>query len=262
MNLQNMPRKLKDVKRVFIPKLDAFLMFDYKNIEVRLLAFYLSATLEDDSMAKQFRENPEYDPHAETAHMLFGDTITDEQRQAGKTLNFAVIYGGATPTIMRQLKLEYPEARKLLEKFHDARPGIKVLNEELVKTLVHRGYIKNMYGRQGHIPLDYDFKGNPQSHKALNWLVQGCAADLLKESLVKVDEWINHVPWDRYATHMVNNIHDELMFDARMDEVGLFTTEIPRLMKNPIIDGIVPIEVEIEIARTSWADKEPYEPSD
>jgi len=51
MNVQNIPRSQKDVKRAFVPKLDAYLFFDYKAIEVRLLAYYLAAAIGDTSLA-------------------------------------------------------------------------------------------------------------------------------------------------------------------------------------------------------------------
>jgi DNA polymerase-1 len=248
--MQNLPRSLKIVKQVFVPKLEAFLFFDYDSIELRLLAFYLSAAMGDDDMASQYRSNPEYDPHTETAQMLFKKSVvTPEERQVGKTLNFAIVYGGATPTIMNQLGVSYKEAKSLLDNFHAGRPGIKELSAGLQATLESRGYIKNLYGRRGHVE---------DGHKALNWLIQGCAADLLKESLVKIDTFLDKYPWHVWKSHMVNCVHDEIIFDCVKSEIPELVQVIPGLMTNPTIDEVVPIRAEPQVSYTNWADKEKY----
>ena len=91
MNVQNIPRSQKDVKRAFVPKFDAFLFFDYKAIEVRLLAYYLARGISDNSLATEINNGS--DPHLVTAQGLYNqEKVDDEQRQVGKTLNFSIIY--------------------------------------------------------------------------------------------------------------------------------------------------------------------------
>lgn len=236
----NIPRDLKDVKRAFVPKLDCYLFADYKNIEVRLLAYYLSGGIGDDEMAKQFRTDPNYDPHQETADMVGID------RQAGKTLNFSIIYGGGTPTLMRQLGIPYREAKRMLDGFHEARPGIKLLNDELQNAILEKGYVRSIYGRRHHVQ---------DGHKVLNHLIQGTAADLMKRSIVNTHRWLRD---EAFNSHIVNIIHDELMLDCSKDEVYAVAEEVPSLMIDPKIDRIVPITVDLEISYTNWADKVEY----
>lgn len=248
-NLQNIPRKLTDVKQCFVPKLDAFLFLDYVAVEVRLLAFYLSGAVGDDSMAAQFRTNPDYDPHKETAQLLFGADITDEQRQIGKVLNFSIQYGGGSPTIMRQLGCTYTEAREYLNGFHKARPSVKILAGELAAALGQRGYIVNLYGRRGHVQED---------HKALNWLIQSCAADMMKGAMIRVDHYLTSAPWDIFVGHMVNTVHDEIILDVTTEEIPKLVKIVPTLMEDSKVTGIVPIPVDIEVSYSTWADKESY----
>lgn len=241
-NTQNVPRSLKVVKQGFIPKLDAFLFSDYSSVEVRLLAFYL-ASIGDESIADEFKKG--LDPHVETAKMLFPDTeIGDEQRQIAKTLNFAIIYGGGTPTIMRQLGSSYQESRTLLRSFHEARPGIAELGTKIKAVYADRGYIKTLWGRRLR-PQD--------DHKALNALIQGCAADLMRDALVKVHHILGE-PW--YESHLVNVVHDELQLDIRMDELDSIIQWLPEQMRDGRIHEVVPIEVSMEISQTNWAEKE------
>lgn len=244
MNVQNIPRSQKDVKRGFIPKLDAFLFFDYKAIEVRLLAYYLSRAIGDSSLADEI--NAGSDPHKITAQGLYGrENVTDEERQVGKTLNFSIIYGGGTPTIMRQLGVDFKEARRLLKAYHETRPGIKKLNEQIDQTLNSRGYISNLYGRRLHVE---------ESHKALNALIQGSAADLMRDAVVRVSDRLDK----HYASHIVNIVHDEIIIDADEDEIENLVSIIPTLMGNNNVEKYVNIETDCEISFTNWADKEEY----
>ena len=244
MNVQNIPRTQKDVKRAFVPKLDAFLFFDYKAIEVRLLAYYLAAAIGDHSLATEINNGA--DPHKITAQGLYGlDEVSEEQRQAGKTLNFSIIYGGGTPTIMRQLGVDYKEARRLLNAYHKTRPGIKTLNNKIAQTLAERKYIQSLYGRHLNVK---------EEHKALNALIQGSAADLMRDAVVRVYETLN----DKHATHIVNIVHDEIILDASVNEIPALVKTIPNLMGNKTVEEFVNIETDTEISWTNWADKEPY----
>lgn len=244
MNVQNIPRSQKDVKRAFVPKLDAYLFFDYKAIEVRLLAYYLAAAIGDNSLATEINNGS--DPHAVTAQGLFQQTsVTDEQRQVGKTLNFSIIYGGGTPTIMRQLGVDYKEARRLLNAYHQTRPGIKLLNDSINMSLESKGYISSLYGRRLHIL---------EGHKALNALIQGSAADLMRDAVVRVNNFL----YANFASHIVNIVHDEIIIDADKNEIKHLVTHIPYLMGNKNVQRYVSIETDCEISYTNWAEKEPY----
>lgn len=244
MNVQNIPRTQKDVKRAFVPKLDAFLFFDYKAIEVRLLAYYLIRGVNDTSLRDEIVAG--LDPHLETAKGLYKrQNISDEERQVGKTLNFSIIYGGGTRTIMAQLGVEYEEARRLLRAYHETRPGINALRNSIDNVLEQRGYLINSHGRHLHVT---------DSHKALNALIQGSAADLMRSAINTVSNTLAPL-----QSHIVNVIHDEIMIDAAIDDVAYIVENIPECMTDETISRIMPIEVDCEWSRTNWADKEEYD---
>jgi len=248
MNLQTIPRKDKVIKQAFIPKLDALLYFDYDQIELRLLAFYM-AVLGDTSMADAIKAGK--DLHSESAIGSLGlDGIpTDEQRQVGKTLNFSLVYGGGTPTLMRQLGITFPEARKLLRNFHEKWPGIQIVQSVIDSEIDRKGYIKTLFGRHLH----------PESqHKRLNALVQGCAADLMRNALVTVDTGLRE--WEA-DSHLVNVVHDEIQLDATEWEIPRLVEYVPQWMDYTEVSEVVPIGTSCEITRTTWADKEEYCPS-
>jgi len=245
INVQNIPRAQKDVKRAFQPKLDAFLFFDYKAIEVRLLAYYLAAAIGDHSLATEINNGS--DPHRITAQGLYNKSkVTEEERQVGKTLNFSIIYGGGTKTIMLQLGVPFKEARRLLLAYHDTRPGIKVLNQQIASTLTSKGYITNLYGRRLHVDTE---------HKALNALIQGSAADLMRDSVVKVDKFLSK----NMASHIVNIVHDEIVIDAEEGEINRIHLNVPGLMtRNEVVSRFVSIGVDTEISHTNWAEKKTF----
>lgn len=254
MNFQNIPRSDKVIKRGFIPKLDALLFFDYEQIELRLLAYYM-AVLGDTSMADAIRGGK--DLHSESAIGALGLTgqPTDEQRQVGKTLNFSLVYGGGRPTIMRQLDVEWKEAGSLLQNFHKRWPGIQTVIAVIDQQIERNGYIKTLWGRHLH----------PESpHKRLNALVQGCAADLMRNALVTVDENLRKVAEDgffkgtAYDAHLVSVVHDELILDAPFSEIPVLAKSVPMWMDYSPVSEVVPIGTDMEWSTTNWAEKSAY----
>lgn len=243
LNLQTIPRKDKVVKKAFIPKLDALMFFDYDQVELRLLAYYM-AVLGERSMADAIVAGK--DLHSESAIGALQLLVepTEEQRQVGKTLNFSLVYGGGTPTIMRQLGVDFPAARNLLRNFHKRWPGIQVVQAVIDSEIDRKGYIKTLFGRHLH----------PESqHKRLNALVQGCAADLMRNALVTIDENLKGA-----TSHLINVVHDEVQLDVIEHEAPILAEKIPQWMDYQPVSEVVPIAVSCEISRTTWAEKETY----
>jgi len=261
-----------------VPKLDAFGFADYSQIELRLLAYYM-AVLGDDSMARAFREGK--DMHTESAKgaLRIGHEPSDEERQVGKTFNYSITYGGGTPTLMRQLGVTYAEARDLLNGFHDRWPGIRVVQDSIAAQILSRGFGISLAAatrqvmqarykerqrlfleaieRGGYITTLFGRHLHPESeHKALNALVQGCAADLLRFSTVRVARFLRE---EQLESHIVNLIHDEIKFDCVTHELPVLAMNVPILMTDGRIEEYVPITVDFEVSYGSWADKQPYE---
>ena len=268
------------VKAAFRPKLDAFLYFDFPNIEAKLLAWYLDA-LRHPEMGAAFRgdgvprlgleKGAELDLHILTAAGVYntpygelltafmaGDKEADLWRQVGKRLNFSIIYGGGIPTLMAQgVANDAKEALNLLRGYHTAWPGIgwssrrAEANEGtfawwLKARMKERGYVTTLWGRHLHPPSD---------HVLINHLVQGCAADLMKAALRKVHR---HLKAEGFQSHLVNVVHDELALDTFAPEIPELVRIIPELMDHPLVGEVVPIRPEPDISWTTWAEKKPY----
>jgi DNA polymerase I-like protein with 3'-5' exonuclease and polymerase domains len=94
-----------------------------------------------------------------------------------------------------------------------------------------------------------------EAHKALNALIQGSAADLMRDAVVRVNQHL----YSNYATHIVNIVHDEIILDADKNEIKQLVSVIPSLMGNKEVEQFVSVDTDCEISYTNWADKEPYD---
>lgn len=248
MNVQNIPRSLKDVKRGFIPKLDTMLYFDYVAMELRILGYYLATALKDYSLVDEI--NAGDDIHRITASRIYSkplEEVTDDERQKGKTLGFALLYGGGVPTLLRQGVVEtYPDGKRLIAAYHSARPGVKLLSEKLWSS----------YSSKGHIRLIDGHRLHPESeHKALNTLIQGTGAVIKRRAFVACYKYLANAS---FKSHLVNEVHDELQFDVARGELYTLVENIPTLMGFEKMDAIIPLAVDIEYTTTNWSEKRPW----
>lgn len=234
------------MKRAFLPKLDALVCFDYKQIEPRLLAYFLAKTIRDTTLAERISAGE--DPYTVIVEGIYGKSdLTDEERQTGKTLFLSLMYGGGTPTVMAQWGVDFQTAKGMTDQFHKAWPGVRMLQDAIMEVVNSRGYLLTLAGR--HLV--------PESlHKAINTLIQGSAAEIMREALVKVHRYTVE---NLMASHIVLSIHDELDLDCVKDEIPRLVEVVPSIMTDyPEINEVVPITTDIEICWTTWADKEEY----
>lgn len=251
MNFQNIPRKDKVVKTAFVPKLDALLLCDYKQIEPRLLAFYLSTTpaVSDDSLAAYIRSG--VDPYSAIVTQFLGrEDFTEEERQDAKIVFLSQMYGGGAGPVKDAFGCSWKEATKITNQFHAAWPGIGLLRNAIAARMKERGYITTLWGRHLHPTSE---------HKYINALIQGCAADLMKAAAIRVHKWVTA---EGLTSHLLNLVHDELILDAVLSELGRLAETVPQLMDYPPVSTVVPIGVDVEVAWTNWAEKEPYAESE
>lgn len=144
--------------------------------------------------------------------------------------------------MVRQLGVSDTQARLLLREFHKAYPGIRRLRTRVSDRLRDKGYLRTLYGR---III-------PESdHKAVNAIIQGSAADIIKRAMIRVHSFLSV-----YESHLILTIHDEIGIDTKKEEEGIILTNVPMLMKDPLVSEFLPVEVSIAKSETSWAFKE------
>jgi len=249
-NLQNIPVRTdvgRQIRKAFVaPPGHVLIAADYSQIELRILA-HLS---EDPGLIDAFVQG--LDIHAAVAAQVYGvglEEVTREQRSHAKTINFGIIYGITPFGLARRIEgLDVRRATELIEDYKRRFPGIERFLQECVQHALEYGYVTTILGRRRSIP---EIRSNNRAKRALgerlaiNSVVQGSAADLIKVAMVNIQERIDR---DGVPLKLLLQIHDELIFEAPEKEgeacARLVVEEMERAMTLK-----VPLKAEAGIGR-------------
>ena len=215
-NLQNIPvrteigRQLRCAFRA--PEGHKLICADYSQIELRILAHFS----EDAQLIETFAQD--LDIHTAVASQVFEmpvASVTRELRDKAKTINFGIIYGVSPTGLSRRIKgMSVQEAAALIDDYKTRFPGIDRFLQECVQQASDHGYVSTLTGRQRAIPEIYATNRSRRSlgeRLAINTVVQGSAADLMKAAMVRVQHRIDA---DRLPLKMLLQIHDELVLET------------------------------------------------
>ena len=215
-NLQNIPvrteigRQLRCAFRA--PEGHKLICADYSQIELRILAHFS----EDAQLIETFSQD--LDIHTAVASQVFEmpmASVTRELRDKAKTINFGIIYGVSATGLSRRIKgMSVKEAAALIDDYKTRFPGIDRFLQACVQQASDHGYVSTLTGRQRAIPEIYATNRSRRSlgeRLAINTVVQGTAADLMKAAMVRVQQRIDA---DRLPLKMLLQIHDELVLET------------------------------------------------
>lgn len=167
-------------------------------------------------------------------------------RARTKMLEFLKVFGGGAKAASGLLKCSIEEARENLKAFDSEFPRVPEFARELTRQAKKDGYVVNRYGRR--IAVDYDYP-----YRAINYIVQGSAADLMKDSMVKVGRYLDGTNLDAL---MLMTIHDELVTEFLRRHLQLrVVRNMVRLMEDPDKRFKVGIKVDVSIVTKSWPQK-------
>jgi len=212
-------------------------------IEMRLFAAFAGK----GAMLEQGLE-PDGDPHSYTAyHVGSGDRtrrgVVTPARQQAKVFNFQMIYGGGLKTIQQFFGVSRSRASEMLDRYHEAYPEISLFQQRIRLKLEDQGYVTTPWKRRHRVD-----KRKPvyeQAYKFPNKLIQGTAADLLKDAIVKI-----HAA----GIEFILPVHDEIIAHVPEAEAEEAARIIEKCMtEHPRIDKIVPITAEAQIV-DRWSD--------
>ncbi len=230
-NLQNIPVKTAEGRRVreaFVAAPGCVIASaDYSQIELRIMA-HIS---EDEALLRAFNDG--LDVHRATAAEVFGvavEQVSSEQRRYAKVINFGLIYGMSSYGLARNLGIETKAAAAYIDKYFQRYPGVKTYMDETKLSAKSKGYVETVFGRRLYLPEINSPNGPRRSgaeRAAINAPMQGTAADLIKLSMVKVQQVLDA---ENRGTKMIMQVHDELVFEVPLAEQAWVRTEIPRLM--------------------------------
>ena len=249
-NLQNIPIRTergRQVRKAFIPRDEnhTLLAADYSQIELRIIA----ALSEEETMMEAFKNGE--DIHASTAAKVFNvplEEVTREQRGNAKTVNFGIMYGVSAFGLSNQTDLSRSEAKELIETYYKTYPKLRNYMSELVNFARDNGYVKTVLDRRRYLK-DIN-SGNAivrgaAERNAVNAPIQGSAADIIKLAMINIFEKLEA---GNYATKMLLQVHDELVFDVPNNELEAMQTLIKTEMENAFIMK-VPLDVEVGLGQ-------------
>src|SRR5262249_39072658 len=153
---------------------------------------------------------------------MFGVPIAgmpSDVRRRAKAINFGIIYGISAFGLANQLGIEREEAGAYIRRYFERFPGIRDYMEESKVFAKKHGYVLTLYGRKCHYP---DISNpNPSirsfnERAAVNARLQGTAADIIRRAMVRMDVALAK---ERLSARMLLQVHDELVFEVREDEV-------------------------------------------
>ncbi|HSJ32176.1 MAG TPA: DNA polymerase I [Longimicrobiales bacterium] len=240
-NLQNIPIRTgqgAEIRKGFIPD-DGFMFVtaDYSQIELRILAHFSG----DPAFVEAFRSGA--DIHRQTAGIIFGtapDQVTGEMRAAAKTVNFATLYGQGAFALSQNLGIPVGEAKEFIENYFVRFPGVRKYLDEQIEKARACGYVETISGRRRYIPeinsRNYNIRQFGE-RAATNAPVQGSAADIIKLAMIAIHREIAGT-----GIRMLLQVHDELVFEAPVDQVEEARALIQRLMESAF-ELTVPLEV-------------------
>ena len=253
-------------RKLIVPSGDGYnkmFMLDFSQMELRCQAHYTIITSGGDhnlcNAYMPFEVDPEgwepTDLHTATAKNAFGDDCVNRSdfkqlRNASKTTNFAVIYGASTEKLCKIPALRnfsYQEVDNMRNAFYRTFPKITIYRNVVQKILRTCGYVKNAYGRRY-------YSSNPgYAHKICNYLIQGSCADMVKNAMINVD---NYLQEHNLKTRVVLSVHDELFYEV-YDGEEWCVPELQKIQqKAPWCK--IPMVSEIMYTDTNWAEKKDW----
>lgn len=245
-NLQNIPIRTelgRKIRAAFVPaeKSDCILSCDYSQIELRLLAHFSK----DEALMEAFAADR--DIHSFVASQIYGvalDEVTKEMRSQCKAVNFGIIYGQGAFGLSRSVGMSMAEAKRFIDDYFARYGSIRSFMDDVIDDAKKRGFAETILHRRRRIDNLNSRNANKRAQAerlAVNTVIQGSAADLIKVAMVNIQAKIDA---EELPVKMVLQIHDELVFELPKKEVERHAQWIAEKMKSAITLD-VPMKVDI-----------------
>lgn len=230
-NLQNIPVRTGEGRRIreaFIASPGCKIVSaDYSQIELRIMA-HISG---DESLMRAFQQGE--DVHRATASEVFSVTpieVDNDQRRIAKVINFGLIYGMSSFGLASNLGITRDAAKLYIDRYFVRYPGVAAYMENTRLSAKANGFVETVFGRRLWLPEINGGSGprrQAAERAAINAPMQGTAADLIKLSMIAVQDWIET---SGIKTKMIMQVHDELVLEVPENELPEVTKRLPELM--------------------------------
>ncbi len=247
-NLQNIPIRTargREIRKAFIPREKGRILLsaDYSQIELRIVA----AISGDPNMCEAFKERK--DIHTATAAKVYGVTeaeVTKEMRYKAKSVNFGIIYGQGAFGLAENLGVSRKEAQEIINNYKKEFPYIQKYMDDQINFAKENDYVQTLMGRKRWLrdihSANFTVRGFAERN-AINSPIQGTAADMIKMAMISIHREMKKGDW---KSKMILQVHDELVFDAVIEEAD----ELQKLIIDCMISALplpneVPVEAEV-----------------
>ena len=255
-NLQNIPSRDERlaglIRGIFVPD-DGYRVwrrFDYSQIEYRFLAHFASG-MGSVEVRDAYRRDPTIDFHAMVTQLIHEIAQILLDRALTKNVNFGLVYGMALATLRAYLGVTEQEAETIFAAYHRGAPFIKHTYDRYMREAASMHFVRTVLGRKRrftwfesavsgvHGPAmskeaakrAYGHIKPAETHKALNAVLQGSAADLMKQAMA--DAYYAGI-FDVVGVPHVT-VHDELGFsDDGSPAMAEGFAELKHVMENCI----------------------------
>lgn len=252
-NLQNIPARDdygKKIRTGFVPEKGSIIMSaDYSQIELRLAAHFSN----DENMLLAFSKG--IDIHNMTAASVFGvpiDEIKSDMRRKAKIINFATIYGVSPYGLSQQAEISIKDAAIFIEKYFQTYPGFKDYIDRTISFAKKHGYVETLCGRRRPVPeinSTTSFMREGAERAAINMPIQGTSADMIKIAMINIQ---NDLADKKMKSKMIIQVHDELVFEAKKDELESLKSIVTDRMEKAL-ELNVPVVVDIGLGE-NWGE--------
>jgi DNA polymerase I-like protein with 3'-5' exonuclease and polymerase domains len=193
-NLQQIPVRGEDgklIRKLFLPdEPQRWHKLDWSQIEFRLVvndAYELDRRrLCECPGAREVIDEFNTNPNADY-HQIVADMIRRDRDEVAKRMNFGIIYGMSIDTLCRELGVPRAEGEELLREYHERVPFMRPLMGHYKEKAKDEKIVRTLYGRCRHF-TEWGAGPAAPTYAALNARIQGSAADIMKDAMVKVGE--------------------------------------------------------------------------
>ena len=232
---------------VVIPRV----ILDYEQIELKALAYYTKDPIMTDAFLKG--EDIHQRTQVEVGAILGGGPAP---RRLAKITAFGLSYCMSAKGLSRQAKIPEDEAERFMEAFFGRYSSISNYREAFWAKVRFEGcQFANMFGRPRRVPglTSDDNKIRKSSERqSFGALIQGTAAQLTKESLVRIHKWLRETG---YPAVLVSTVHDEIWIDCDPSCLTVVVPKVKQLMEDYPEFAPIPITASADYIDTNWAEK-------
>jgi DNA polymerase-1 len=252
-NLQAIPIRTdlgREIRSAFVAEAGCKLVSaDYSQVELRILAHVSGEPKLKESFARG------EDIHTTTAAEVLGKdpaTLTKDERNVAKMVNFGIIYGISSFGLSENLEIPRDEAQAYIDAYLARFPHVQDFIQRTIEQAARDGYVTTLFGRRRPVPEIRASNRQTRSlgeRLAVNSVMQGTAADVIKKAMVAIHDRLRS---EGRSTRLVLQVHDELLLEAPEAEVSA-VKELVRAEMIGAFDLDPPLEVDVG-AGDDWHD--------